>query len=417
MLKAKITTIIFSIYEILFNMYVMKVYIKDILKIYIMKILISGNFHQKNYDGFKKICEFLKYTITFDDNKINECDIIISPGVPINTSKFPNKKFIFGPHFSVFPDIKLYKINNINKNSIYIQPSLWSIKSWEHNSLYKEFQKSDLSVPLKPFPLPVDTIRFKPLCNTKREKVFIYFKRRKPEELYFIKQYLDARQIPYKIFDYIKRYSETEYLEYLQQSKYGIIVDAHESQGFAIEEALSCNVPLLVWNTKYMSQEYGSTYENIPCTTIPYWDERCGEYFYKQQDFEHKFNEFISKLESYQPRQYILDNLSVEKCAEKWNALIKYLYMDYIIITGCNDSYILTLLDFIESYKINNLDFTCLVIYNYGLNENNLKKLLHYKYIYNFEIVNFDYSKYPEHLDLKKYNGLNCNYSFKVVNI
>ena len=51
----------------------------------------------------------------------------------------------------------------------------------------------------------------------------------------------------------------------MQKAKYGIILDAHESQGFAIEEALSCNVPLLVWNTKFMSQEYGSRYENIPC--------------------------------------------------------------------------------------------------------------------------------------------------------
>lgn len=218
--------------------------------------------------------------------------------------------------------MKLYEINNINKNSIYIQPSLWPIKFWEHYSFYKEFKKSNLSVPFKPFPLPVDTVKFKPISNIKKDKVFIYFKRRKPEELHYIQQFLEERHIPYKIFDYIKRYSETEYLEFLQQSKYGIIVDAHESQGFAIEEALSCNVPLLVWNTKYMSQEYGSTFENIPCTTIPYWDERCGEYFYTQQDFERKYSEFIGKLESYQPRQYILDNLSVEKCAEKWNILL-----------------------------------------------------------------------------------------------
>ena len=34
--------------------------------------------------------------------------------INLDTSKYPNKKFIFGPHFSVFPNNKLYEIKNIN---------------------------------------------------------------------------------------------------------------------------------------------------------------------------------------------------------------------------------------------------------------------------------------------------------------
>ncbi len=96
----------------------------------------------------------------------------------------------------------------------------------------------------------------------------------------------------------------------------------HESQGFALEEALSCNIPLLVWNTQYMCQEHGSNYEKIHVLLFPYWDERCGEYFYQQEEFVKKYEEFLSKLDTYQPRQYILENLSMEKCAERWNKLI-----------------------------------------------------------------------------------------------
>jgi len=112
----------------------------------------------------------------------------------------------------------------------------------------------------------------------------------------------------------------------LQQSKYGIILDAHESQGFAIEEALSCNVPLLVWSAQTMNQEYQSNYNVIPCTTIPYWDERCGEYFHKVSDLVDAFQLFQVKLENnqYNPRQYILDNLSTSKCAERFMELIKF---------------------------------------------------------------------------------------------
>ena len=72
-----------------------------------------------------------------------------------------------------------------------------------------------------------------------------------------------------------------------------------------------------------MRQEYGSSYNDIPATTIPYWDERCGEYFYNINELEDKFNLFLSKLETYKPREYILENLSMEVCEQKLIEIIK----------------------------------------------------------------------------------------------
>jgi hypothetical protein len=71
-----------------------------------------------------------------------------------------------------------------------------------------------------------------------------------------------------------------------------------------------------------MNQEEGYNYDNIPATCIPYWDERCGEIFYKQEECGPKFDEFISKLDTYKPREYVLENLSVEKCAKRFRELI-----------------------------------------------------------------------------------------------
>ena len=248
-----------------------------------MRVLILDQWcHHKNRQGLQLILVNLNWFYKFgSEQDINDFDIIYSPSNPINTDKYKNKKFIFGPHMSVFPNNKLYQINNINNNSIYIQPSLWPITSWEYYSFYNEFQKSNLNMEFKVFSFPVDTVRFCP-NNNQKCKVFIYFKHRAPTELSYIKNFLTNKKIDYSIFDYDKKYNENEYLLYLQQSLYGIILDAHESQGFAIEEALSCNVPLLVWNTRYMSQEYSSKYENIHFTTIPYLNDKCGEYFYEQ---------------------------------------------------------------------------------------------------------------------------------------
>ena len=111
------------------------------------------------------------------------------------------------------------------------------------------------------------------------------------------------------------------YVNYLHDCKFGIWVDAHESQGFALEEALSCNVPLLVWNAKSINvaTNDGRPYidEDFPATTIPYWDERCGEYFNDSNELEEKFNLFLSKLHQYRPRDFVIENLSFEKCEEK----------------------------------------------------------------------------------------------------
>lgn len=274
-----------------------------------MKILILSDFHHKNKMGLENILDHLKWSYIYGtENDISNYDIIYSPSSPIDTSKYPNKKFIFGPHFSVFPTNKITQINNIHKNAIYIQPSEWVVDLWKNMG-------AEQIIPIKTFCFPVDTHKFNQV-KQERNKVFIYFKRRHPNELKFMEDYLKNMNIEYVIFDYIKRYKEEDYIAYLQDSKYGIILDAHESQGFAIQESLSCNVPLLVWNTKYMTQEYGSHYTNIPCTSIPYWNDKCGEFFYEKEEFECKYNEFINKLETYEPRKYVMDYLSVEKCSQ-----------------------------------------------------------------------------------------------------
>jgi hypothetical protein len=71
-----------------------------------------------------------------------------------------------------------------------------------------------------------------------------------------------------------------------------------------------------------MNQEYGYAYDDIPGTAIPYWDSRCGESFYTINELENSFNIFLSKLESYKPREYVIENLSFKKCDEKLTDLI-----------------------------------------------------------------------------------------------
>ena len=292
-------------------------------------ILIINTFlHDKNKQGLHNILNSIskEYEYKFGTAAdIPKYDIIYSPSQVINNaSLYPDKKFIFGPHFSTFPNHQQLQVLQSHKynNSIYIQPSEWVVQLWKNMG-------AEQFLPIKLFAFPVDTNKFAPLPTDQsqtKDGVLIYYKHRSPTELNQLTEFLAQQNITnYRIFSYSQRYSENEYLSYLQQCQYGIVLDAHESQGFAIEEALSCNVPLLVWNAQTMNQELNSQYQPIPCTSIPYWDSRCGEYFHHLSELPGAFQTFQVKIAAgqYNPREYILDNLSTEKCAERFIELIK----------------------------------------------------------------------------------------------
>ena len=280
-----------------------------------MRILvIKDAMHSKNKEGLVRMLMYKKYKWKFGtESDIPDYDLIISTCNPINTSLYPTKLFIFGPHFSVFPTPKLFEIKNQYQNSIYIQPSSWVVKMWESINMPKITK-----IPLKMMPFCVNTEKFVPDDTKTRDKVMVYFKRRKSEELKLVTSWLEENNYSYRVFDYVKRYEESDYLSYLQESKFGIVIDAHESQGFAIEEALSCNVPLLVWDAVSMKQEEGSNYSDLfNCTSIPYFNGNCGDRFVSSNEFVNSITEFVKELESptcvFEPREFICDAFSLDR--------------------------------------------------------------------------------------------------------
>lgn len=286
-----------------------------------MKILfVNIAMHAKNMHAFMNYGNTITTTknANLDAFNLADFDIVYSPGMPVQVSKYPNTKFVFGPHFSVFPDPK--KLNTIrSKNVVYVQPSDWARDAWRSHPHCQ-------GIRIETLPFGVDTHRFNEVRPIdQRTHVFIYFKHRHPAELNMIQQFLHKGRINYKLFSYNEKYDENEYLKCLHLSKFGIWVGTHESQGFALEEALSCNVPLLIWNATSMNQEHGQKYPNIKATTIPYWDDTCGEHFTHISQLNDTFNTFMNKLNDnvYTPRKYILENISMIKCKEKFEDLVK----------------------------------------------------------------------------------------------
>ena len=272
------------------------------------KVHVIGNYHHKLIAGMKMMCNYLDYDLTFN-GRIIKPDIIMSPGY----TKINNfKNVIYGPQFSTFPDHRVHSLDH----GIYIQPSKWAKEVWDDVK----------NVPLEVFPFPVNMEKFNEVKSNKlRDQIIVYYKHRHPDELKFIIEKLKNKNIEPIIFDYEKRYKEEDYLNTLHNAKYMVVVAGHESQGFGLQEAMSCNVPLLVWNVKSMNQEYGRNYDDIPASTVPYWDNRCGEVFYQEEEFDETFDNLTTNLDDYIPRKYIEENLSIEKCSEIFISLINKL--------------------------------------------------------------------------------------------
>ena len=294
-----------------------------------IKILFVNSWiHKKNLNaimGYKSIdFTIIRGLHEMDNYDLTTFDVIYIPSDIVDVSKYPGARFIFGPHLSVFPDERMLKISS--SNSVYVLPSQWCVDFWK---VYPVCNK--LKIEVLPFGVDVELFHQSQSIEY-RNRVFIYFKGRRQQELNFIENVLTANNIEYRVFSYQNRYDENEYIEYLQNSKYGTWLDAHESQGFALEEALACNVPLLVWSVTSMNQEHGQNYPDIPATTIPYWDERCGEVFYNNSEFGEKINLFLSKLNAYKPREFILEQLSMGVCEQKLINIINRLKNNKLVL-------------------------------------------------------------------------------------
>jgi hypothetical protein len=117
-------------------------------------------------------------------------------------------------------------------------------------------------------------------------------------------------------------YTEREYRSLLGRSRGMIFLCEHESQGLAYQECLSSGVPVLAWDQgRYLDPNRFAWGEpNAAATSVPYFDERCGERFQGLKDFDEKLSTFKGKIDAseYSPRDFVLENLTLRGCATRF---------------------------------------------------------------------------------------------------
>ena len=118
-------------------------------------------------------------------------------------------------------------------------------------------------------------------------------------------------------------YEEEDFHDALKRSRAMIFLCEHETQGIAYQQALSCGVPILAWDRGGFWQDPAYFPHNVrygPVSSVPYWDERCGVKFSGSEDFSEALDVLWERCKhgNYNPRDYIMENLTLEKSAQSY---------------------------------------------------------------------------------------------------
>ena len=208
-------------------------------------------------------------------------------------------------------------------------PGEWMKKMWE---LYYGDQ-------VLAWPVGIDTDRWAPgQLDHKNIDILIYDKVRWEYERYKdkliapIQSCLERQGLKVAVIRY-GFYREETFYSLLNSSKAMVFLCEHETQGIAYQQALSCGVPILAWDRGGFWQDPSYFPEKVQfssVSSVPYWDERCGIKFKDFSEFPSQLEQFIDKLnrQLFSPRKYILENLTLEKCAQQFIKILKQVQSD-----------------------------------------------------------------------------------------
>lgn len=215
-------------------------------------------------------------------------------------------RLVVGPLIVNLPEERSRIIEN-PLIDVVLLPSQWFVNFFKNTGLRKEtnYQVWSLGVdsdfwstsPLKPSYF----------------RVLVYVKNPPKVVLRSVLTRLSELNIPYDVVT-TGSFTQDEYKKYLHQSQAVIFLSQTETQGLAMFEAWSCDVPTFHWNCGKM--KFGNV-EFSPASSCPYLTDICGMHFSSETDFKDKFDIFISKISSYRPRNFILSHHTISMSIDR----------------------------------------------------------------------------------------------------
>lgn len=225
---------------------------------------------------------------------------------------------LMGPNLFVLPS-EAPEI--CNKFSNFVVPSQW-VKDLYSQPIFESMQNKEIDI----WSVGIDTNEWKPNITLKIESesqldCFVYYKNRSQQDLALVYKICKHYNLNFEIIEY-GSYKEEQLKSLCDRSKFAILLTGTESQGIAYMNILSTDTPCFVFNKQKWVYENDKSI-NAPASSVPYFDKRCGEI---SPDVNLAlFETFMDNVNNkqYVPRDYILENHTLEMSAKKYIELLK----------------------------------------------------------------------------------------------
>ena len=164
----------------------------------------------------------------------------------------------------------------------------------------------------------IETDVWKPVDFQPDFDCFIYYKNRSAEECQQVCDAVVQSGLKAVMIEY-GSYHEQQLFEACYRSRFAILLTNTESQGYAYMQILSTGTPCLVVDKDHWTSRDGAI--TFPATSVPYFDNRCGT-LVPSLSCEN-LGTFQSSLDAYAPRDYILENHTVEISTRKYLEILE----------------------------------------------------------------------------------------------
>lgn len=223
--------------------------------------------------------------------------------------KLEHDTCFIGPQFWPFNNYGKFLIENPEYYKKIIVPS-----EWVKGKFINKFNFPENKISIWPVGIQMLSVQKKIEFDC-----LIYFKRRNTDELKMVQDFFEKRGITYHVVSY-GNYHDEDLEKLCSKCKFCFLLNGTESQGIAVQEIMSTNTPLLVWDVTEWTDQ-GEEYR-VPATSIPYWSDKCGKVFYTINDLDITFSEFYDRIDQYNPREYVEKNLSFKTSVKKLMEII-----------------------------------------------------------------------------------------------
>jgi hypothetical protein len=267
-------------------------------------------------EGFKR----LGVKFRFNDYKFinsNSSELACVIGKPHVLEKInKNVPVVYGAAIFSHPSVDVNFLVKYPNIKLILLPGNWM------KTMFEPFFPGKVAV----WPVGIDTSQWF-IPRKTDDYVLIYYKIRWDNfkidhDIFFpILNFLEDRGIKFIVIKYGKYQPETLF-NMLTKCKAAIFLCEHETQGIAYQQILSTETPIFAWDRGGVWTD-PSFYPEIhfgPVSSVPYWSNMCGEKFSDFKSFKMNWEVFDRNvnLGMYTPRNYILNNLSLEICTNKY---------------------------------------------------------------------------------------------------